>query len=51
MSHFVDAEITTMSTSLENVGEKLETTPQGARGAVLVLLEEGDFQATSMSHG
>lgn len=43
--HFVDAEITTMSTSLKNVGERLETTPQGAREAVLVLLDEGDFLA------
>jgi hypothetical protein len=26
-------------------GERLETTSQGAREAVLVLLDEGDFQA------
>lgn len=43
--HFVDSEITTMSTSLENLGERLDTTPQGAREAVLVLLDEGDFHS------
>lgn len=44
--HFVDAEITTMSTSLQNVGQRLGTTPQGAREAVLVLLDEGDFHSS-----
>lgn len=43
---FVDGDITTLTTTLRRLAERLDVTAEDAREAVLSLIEEGDFSAS-----